>query len=54
MINGCNLVDVTGNTLIAIRRIIDKTSKSHFPLEDLMQAQIKRTLKIEEDRLKKF
>ena len=53
MINGV-FSDGTGNTLIAIRRIIDKTSKSHFPLEDLMQAQIKRTLKIEEEQIEEI
>ena len=53
MINGV-FSDGTGNTLLAIRRIIDKTSKSHFPLEDLMQAEIKRTLKVEEEQIEEI
>lgn len=50
MINGI-FSDGTGATLLAIRRIIDKTSKTHFPLEDLMQAKIKKSLKIEKDQI---
>lgn len=53
MINGI-FSDGTGNTLLAIRRIIDKTSKGHFPLEDLMQAEIKRTLKVEEEQIEEI
>ena len=40
-------IDGTGSTLLAIRRIIDKTTKNHFPLEDLMHAEIKKSLKID-------
>lgn len=50
MINGI-FSDGTGATLLAIRRIIDKTLKTHFPLEDLMQAKIKKSLKIEKEQI---
>lgn len=53
MINGV-FSDGTGNTLLAIRRIIDKTSKCHFPLEDLMQAEIKKSLKIDDEQIEEI
>ena len=53
VINGV-FSDGTGNTLLAIRRIIDKTSKGHFPLEDLMQAEIKKSLKIEDEQIEEI
>ena len=53
IINGL-FVDGTGSTLLAIRRVIDKTTKSHFPLEDLMQAEIKKPLKIEDEQIEEI
>ena len=53
MINGL-FIDGTGSTLLAIRRIIDKTTKSHFPLEDLMHAEIKKSLKIEDEQIEEI
>lgn len=53
MINGV-FSDGTGTTLIFIRRIIDKTTKQHFPLEDLMQAGIKKSLKIDDEKIEEI
>ncbi len=53
MINGV-FIDGTGATLLSIRRVIDKTTKKHFPLEDLMQAEIKKSLKIEGDQIQEI
>lgn len=53
MINGL-FIDGTGSTLLAIRRIIDRTTKSHFPLEDLMHAEIKKSLKIEDEQIEEI
>ena len=53
MINGI-FVDGTGSTLLAIRRILDKTTKNHFPLEDLMHAEIKKPLKIDNDQIEEI
>ena len=50
MINGV-FSEGTGAALTAMRRIIDKTLKSHFPLEDLMKAEIKKPLKIESEQI---
>ena len=47
-------IDGTGSTLLAIRRIIDKTTKGHFPLEDLMHAEIKKPLRIEGDQIEEI
>lgn len=41
----------TGSTLLTIRNVIDKTDRKHFPLEDLMQKEIKKSLKIEETQI---
>lgn len=53
IINGL-FVDGTGSTLLAIRRIIDKTTKLHFPLEDLMHAEVKKSLKIEDEQIEEI
>ena len=50
MMNGV-FSDGTGNTILAIRKIIDNTTKDHFPLEDLMQAEIKQSLKIDDEQI---
>lgn len=50
MINGV-FSEGTGAALLAMRRIIDRTLKNHFPLEDLMQAEIKKPLKIESEQI---
>lgn len=47
-------IDGTGSTLLAIRRVIDKTNKNHFPLEDLMHAEIKKSLKIEGEQIEEI
>ena len=47
-------IDGTSSTLLAIRRIIDKTTRNHFPLEDLMQAEIKKSLKIEGEQIEEI
>ncbi len=39
--------DGTGGTLLAIRNLIDKSDKKHFPLEELMEKGIRRSLNIE-------
>ena len=43
--------DGTGATLLSYRRFLDKTTKGHFPLEELMQTVIKKPLKIEEEQI---
>jgi len=48
IINGL-FIDGTGNTLMAIRRVIDKTTKQYFPLDEFMQIEIKKSLKIDDD-----
>lgn len=50
MLNGV-FSDGTGATLLAIRRVLDRTTKQHFPLEDLMKAEIKKSLNIEDDQI---
>lgn len=44
-------MDGTGSTLLAIRTVIDKTDKKHFPLEDLMFKEIKKPLRIDETQI---
>lgn len=53
IINGL-FIDGTGSTLLSIRRVLDKTTKAHFPLEDLMQAEIKKSLKIEDEQIEEI
>ena len=53
MINGV-FSDGTGTTLLSIRRILDRTLKQHFPLEELMGAEIKKTLKIENEQIEEM
>lgn len=53
IINGV-FIDGTGSTLLSIRRIIDKTNKTHFPLEDLMQAEIKKPLSIDNNQIEEI
>ena len=53
IINGV-FIDGTGSTLLSIRQIIDKTTKKHFPLEDLMLAEIKKPLRIEGEQIEEI
>jgi hypothetical protein len=53
IINGM-FSDGTGSTLLQIRRIIDKTTKNHFPLEDFLKTEIKKPLKIEGSQIEEI
>lgn len=50
LINGV-FSEGTGAALLGIRGIIEKTSKAHFPLEDLMKKVIKRPLTIDDEQV---
>ncbi len=50
MLNGV-FSDGTGATLRSIRRVLDRTQKAHFPLEDLMIAEVKKPLRIEQQQI---
>ena len=41
----------TGSTLLQIRNLIDKSTKKHFPLEELMEAEIKKPLSINDEQI---
>ncbi|MGN0694661.1 MAG: DUF262 domain-containing protein [Lentihominibacter sp.] len=44
-------VDGTGSTLLQMRNLIDKSDKKHFPLEELMEAGIKKPLSISDEQI---
>lgn len=46
--------DGTGSTLVSIRRLLDETTKKQFPLNDLMEAKIKKSLDIDEENLEEI
>lgn len=43
--------DAIGGTLLRIRALLDKSNKKYFPLDELMDAKIKKTLNIDEEQI---
>ncbi|MBQ9841995.1 MAG: DUF262 domain-containing protein [Clostridia bacterium] len=43
--------DAIGGTLLRIRALIDRSKKKYFPLDDLMDEKIKRSLNVEDEQI---